>query len=157
MAGESFEKIYSLIGQVKLARAMPSLAIANNTGVIAYTQIPENISAIFKKFGFAFETEPEGIEKVTAFAGCGLGFAAYIIDAFAVAGEKMGFPPETAAQIAALTFKNAAETENFTETVKAVATPGGVTEQGINHMDECGLYDIVAGAVQKAYERATRS
>jgi len=153
MAGESFEKIYSLIGQVNLARAMPSLAIASNTGVIAYTKIPTEVSEIFDKFGFAFETEPELIEKVMAFAACGLGYAAYLIDAFAAAGETMGFSFETASRIAALSFKNASDTGNFKETVKAVATPGGATEQGINHMDKCGVYDIVAGAVQKAYER----
>jgi len=155
MAGETFEKIYSLIGDVNLARAMPSLAIATNEGVIAYTKIPDEIANIFNKFGFAFETEPEVIEKVMAFAACGLGYAAYLIDAFAAAGEAMGFSLDTASHIAALSFKNAGDIGNFRETVKAVATPGGATEQGVNYMDELGVYGIVAGAIQKAYERMT--
>jgi pyrroline-5-carboxylate reductase len=155
MAGETFEKIYSLIGNVKLARAMPSLAIATNEGVIAYTKVPDDIADIFNKFGFAFETQPEVIEKVMAFAACGLGYAAYLIDAFAAAGEAMGFSLETASHIAALSFKNAGDIGNFRETVKAVATPGGATEQGVMYMDECGVYNIVAGAIQKAYERMT--
>jgi len=155
MAGETFEKIYSLIGNVNLARAMPSLAIAANEGVIAYTKIPDEVSMIFNKFGFAFETEPEIIEKVMAFAACGLGYAAYLIDAFAAAGEAMGFSLDTASHIAALSFKNAGDIGNFRETVKAVATPGGATEQGVMYMDKCGVYDIVAGAIQKAYERMT--
>ena len=155
MAGESFEKIYSLIGNVNLARAMPSLAIATNSGVIAYTKIPKEVSAIFDRFGYAFETEPENIEKVMAFAACGLGYAAYLIDAFAAAGEEIGFSHEIASHIATLTFKNACETGNFRETIKSVATPGGATEQGINHMDKHNTYTTVAGAVQKAYERMT--
>jgi len=155
MAGETFEKIYSLIGKVDLARAMPSLAIATNEGVIAYTKVPDEVSEIFEKFGFAFETEPEIIEKVMAFAACGLGYAAYLIDAFAAAGEAMGFSLETASHIAALSFKNAGDIGNFRETVKAVATPGGATEQGVNYMDKCGVYNIVAMAIQKAYERMT--
>ena len=155
MAGETFEKIHSLLGNVNLARAMPSLAIATNEGVIAYTKIPKDLAGIFDKFGFAFETEPEIIEKVMAFAACGLGYAAYLIDAFAAAGEAMGFSLETASHIAALSFKNAGDIGNFRETVKAVATPGGATEQGINYMDKCEVYDIVAGAIQKAYERMT--
>ena len=153
MAGETFEKIYSYIGNVDLAIAMPSIAIANNTGVMAYTKIPENVYDIFSRFGYIFETEPNMIEKAMAFASCGLGFAAYLTDAFACAGEAMGFSPETASHIAALTFKNAGDIGNFKETIKAVATPGGATEQGINFMDESGVYKIVAGAVQKAYER----
>ncbi|MCL2663052.1 MAG: NAD(P)-binding domain-containing protein [Oscillospiraceae bacterium] len=155
MAGETFEKIYSLIGNVQLARAMPSLAIATNEGVIAYTKIPKDVADIFNKFGFAFETEPEIIEKVMAFAACGLGYAAYLIDAFAAAGEAMGFSLDTASHIAALSFKNAGDIGNFRETVKAVATPGGATEQGVQYMDKCGVYNIVAGAIQKAYERMT--
>ena len=155
MAGETFEKIYSLIGNVRLARAMPSLAIASNEGVIAYTKIPKEVADIFNKFGFAFETEPEVIEKVMAFAACGLGYAAYLIDAFAAAGEAMGFSLETASHIAALSFKNAGDIGNFRQTVKAVATPGGATEQGVNYMDKCDVYGIVAGAIQKAYERMT--
>jgi len=155
MAGETFEKIYSQIGNVNLARAMPSLAIATNEGVIAYTKVPDDIAGIFGKFGFAFETEPDVIEKVMAFAACGLGYAAYLIDAFTAAGEAMGFSLDTASHIAALSFKNAGDIGNFRETVKAVATPGGATEQGINYMDSCEVYDIVAGAIQKAYERMT--
>ena len=155
MAGETFEKIYSLIGNVHLARAMPSLAIASNEGVIAYTKIPNEVADIFNKFGFAFETEPDVIEKVMAFAACGLGYAAYLIDAFAAAGEAMGFSLETASHIAALSFKNAGDIGHFRQTVKAVATPGGATEQGVNYMDNCDVYGIVAGAIQKAYERMT--
>ncbi|MCL2426672.1 MAG: NAD(P)-binding domain-containing protein [Oscillospiraceae bacterium] len=155
MAGETFEKIYSLIGNVRLARAMPSLAIATNEGVIAYTKVPIEVADIFNKFGFAFETEPDVIEKVMAFAACGLGYAAYLIDAFTSAGEAMGFSYDTASHIAALSFKNAGDIGNFRETVKAVATPGGATEQGVNYMDQCGVYNIVATAIQKAYERMT--
>ncbi|MCL2821000.1 MAG: NAD(P)-binding domain-containing protein [Oscillospiraceae bacterium] len=155
MAGVTFEQIYSLIGQVSLARVMPSIAIATNEGVIAYTKLPEKVSVIFGKFGYAFETEPGNLEKATAFASCGFGFAAYLIDAFAKAGEKMGFPPETASHIAALTFKNASGSSNFRETVKAVATPGGATEQGINHMDSNNIYEIVAEAMQKSYKHVT--
>ncbi|MCL2627657.1 MAG: NAD(P)-binding domain-containing protein [Oscillospiraceae bacterium] len=155
MAGETFDDIYTQIGNVKLARAMPSLAIATNEGVIAYTKIPGEVADIFNKFGFAFETEPDVIEKVMAFAACGLGYAAYLIDAFTAAGEAMGFSLDTASHIAALSFKNAGDIGNFRETVKAVATPGGATEQGVNYMDECDVYGIVAGAIQKAYERMT--
>jgi len=155
MAGETFDKIHSQLGEINLARAMPSLAIATNEGVIAYTKIPGEVSDIFNKFGFAFETEPEVIEKVMAFAACGLGYAAYLIDAFAAAGEAMGFSLDTASHIAALSFKNAGDIGNFRQTVKAVATPGGATEQGVNYMNQCDVYGIVAGAIQKAYERMT--
>ena len=153
MAGVSIDKIRSLIGDVNLVRAMPSLAISDCDGVIGYTKSPSEVSDVFSKLGYAFETEPENIEKVMAFSSCGLGFAAYLIDAFAAAGGEMGFSAETSSHIAALTFKNAVERGRFRETVSAVATPGGATEQGVLHMDEQGVYETVACAVRKAYER----
>jgi len=153
MAGVTFEKIFSLIGNVALVRAMPSLAVSVCDGVIGYTAAPPEIAEVFHKLGYAFETVPENIERVTAFSGCGLGFAAYMIDAFATAGQTMGFSAETSAHIAELTFRNAVSRGDFKETVKSVATPGGATEQGVLYMDGRGLYDIVANAVRKAYEK----
>lgn len=155
MAGVTFDKIYSLIGDAALVRAMPSLAIAACDGVIGYTKAPPAVADIFKKLGYAFETDPDTIEKVMAFSSCGLGFAAYLIDAFAAAGQAMGFSPETAERIAARTFRNAVDRGGFRETVKAVATPGGATEKGVLHMDDNGVREIIAGAVRKAYERMT--
>ena len=153
MAGMQFDSIFRLLGDVDLVRGMPSLAIAQCEGVIGYTKAPGAIVEIFNKLGYAFEVEPDEIEKVMAFSSCGLGFAAYLIDAFAAAGQTMGFPPGAAARIAALTFKNAVERGGFRDTVKSVATPGGATEQGVLHMDERNVYSIVAEAVRKAYER----
>jgi pyrroline-5-carboxylate reductase len=153
MAGVQFERIYELIGQVELVRGMPSLAIAVCDGVVAYTKAPKPVADLFHKLGYAFEVAPEDIEKVMAFSSCGLGFAAYLIDAFAAAGEKMGFDPETCSKIAAQTFKNAIDRGDYKNTVKAVATKGGATEQGVIHMDQNDVYGIVAGAVQKAYDR----
>ena len=153
MAGETQDSITAKIGDVTLVRAMPSLAIAFLEGVIGYTKAPDALREIFQRFGYAKETEHENIEKFMAFSACGLGYAAYLIDAFAVAGEKMGFSIETAAEIAALTFKNAVDRGGFKNTVRAVATPGGATEQGINYMNSADVHGIVAQAMQKAYER----
>ena len=153
MAGVGFDKLRSLIGDVAMVRAMPSLAIASCDGVIGYTKAPLAVAEIFGKLGYAFESAPEDIEKVMAFSSCGLGFAAYLIEAFASAGRSMGFAPDIADHIAALTFKNAVDRGGFRDTVAAVATKGGATEQGVLHMDSSGLDEIVAQAVQKAYDR----
>ncbi|MCL2126178.1 MAG: NAD(P)-binding domain-containing protein [Oscillospiraceae bacterium] len=156
MAGVQFDQLVPYLGDAFLVRAMPSLAISVCDGVIGYTKAPEEVEKIFHKLGFAFETEPENIEKVMAFSSCGLGFAAYLIDAFSSAGSAVGFSADISARIAALTFKNAIERGDFRATVGAVATPGGATEQGVKHMDENNVYDIVSQAVRKAYERMVK-
>ena len=153
MAGVSSEKIRSLV-RCSAYRAMPSVAIAECEGVIGYERgCPPSVVEILKKLGFAFEAESEDIEKVMAFSGCGLGFAAYLIDAFAQAGQAIGFSAETSQKIAELTFKSAAARGSFAETVRSVATPGGATEQGVLHLNESNVYDTIARAVQRAHER----
>ena len=156
MAGVSIPQIRELIGSTgDIVRAMPSLGISDCSGVIGHTSAPAAVADIFGKLGYAFEVTPEDIEKVMAFSACGLGFAAYLIDAFASAGASMGFSKETSGRIAALTFKNAVERGDFRKTVTSVATKGGATEQGVLHMDECKVYHIVEQAVRKAYARMT--
>ena len=153
MAGVPFEALRAVLGDCRIVRAMPTLTIATKEGVIGYTKAPPVVEAIFKDLGYAFECAPDDIEKVMAFSACGLGFAAYLIDAFKKAGETLGFSHKDAEKIAEITFRGAVERGNFAETVKAVATKGGATEQGVLHMDACGTYDIIAGAVRKAYEK----
>ena len=153
MAGVTFEKIFSLIGEVDLVRGMPSLAIAVCDGVIGYTKAPKAVADIFHRLGYAFEVAAEDIEKVMAYSSCGLGFAAYLLDAYMAAGTQMGFSEEDCLRITAQTFKNAIDRSNYGATVKAVATKGGATEQGVLHMDACKVSEAVAGAVLKAYDR----
>ena len=153
MAGAPFEVLHSQIGQCSLVRAMPTLAIAVNDGIIGYTKAPERVEKLLHCLGYAFECAPEEIEKVTAFSACGLGFAAYLIDAFKAAGEKLGFSQTDAQEIAKRTFQSAIDRGDYETTVKAVATKGGATEQGVLHMDACDTYNIIADAVKKAYER----
>jgi pyrroline-5-carboxylate reductase len=157
MAGVGFEDIYGALGSgFTLVRAMPSLAIASCDGVVGYTRAPSEIASIFDKLGYAFETEAENIEKVMAFSSCGLGFAAYLTDAFASAGEKMGFDRATSEMISARTFRNAIDRGDYKSTVKSVATKGGATEQGILHMEKNRVFDTVSEAVEQAYIRMTK-
>lgn len=153
MAGADFDALYRQIGNCRLVRAMPTLAISVNDGIIGYTDAPTEVAELFKKLGYAFECTPDEIEKVMAFSACGLGFAAYLIDAFKKAGQALGFSEGDSEKIASITFRNAVDRGDYENTVKSVATKGGATEQGVLHMDAMKTYDIVADAVQKAYDR----
>ncbi|MGE4483491.1 MAG: pyrroline-5-carboxylate reductase family protein [Oscillospiraceae bacterium] len=155
MAGITAERTGNLLGK-PIIRAMPSIAIAECEGTIGYTRAPSVIAGIFGKLGLAFEVEERDIEKVTAFSGCGLGFAAYILDAYAKAGEALGFSPELSHSIAAMTFKSAAKSQDFAAMAKAVATKGGATEAGVLHFEERELPEIIKGAMQSAYDKMTR-
>ena len=160
MAGVQLETLREQIGggahvQCSIVRAMPSLAIAVNDGITGYTAAPSEVAALFHALGYAFECKPDEIEKVAAFASCGLGFAAYLIDAFARAGEALGFSHEDTQVIAAQTFRNAVERGSFAETAQAVATKGGATEQGVMHFDASDVFGITAEAMRRSYIKMT--
>jgi len=155
MAGYPLSKLEEKLGAdgVSIVHAMPSIAIAQNSGVIGYTAAPPEVAALIRSLGYALEVSSEGIGQIMAFAACGIGFAAHLIDAFAKAGERFGFSHEEAQKIAAMTFRDALSSGDFAETVGRVATKGGATEQGILHLDSSDVEGIIATAMQKAYDR----
>ena len=158
MAGVQLDALREQIGagaavECGIVRAMPSLAIAVNDGITGYTAAPTEVAELFHKLGFAFECKPDEIEKVAAFASCGLGFAAYMIDAFAKAGAALGFGYEDTQRIAAQTFRNAIERGEFEKTAQQVATKGGATEQGILHFEASDLRGITAEAMRRSYAK----
>jgi len=153
MAGVPIERIRELVGlDPEIVRIMPSLTVENREGIIGYTHCAPELARLFEKLGYAFEVLPDDIEKVTAFSGCGPGFAAYILDAFSKAGVMLGFSEKQADMIASKTFASVAERGGDYRTLaNAVATPGGATEQGILKLDEGDLYGDILGAVKAAY------
>ncbi len=154
MAGWSIDAVSKALGGHSVIRAMPSLAIRTCSGIIGYTHADAGTAALLGALGFAFEIKEEEMPAVTAYSGCGIGFAAHILDAFAAAGEKLGFSRETAEKITALSFTGALDMGDYAGTAKAVATKGGVTEAGIIEFENKGLSAAIADGVQASLKKA---
>lgn len=155
MAGLSSDEIRrNLCFDGEVIRAMPNLAIASGKGTVGYTKTDDKeIICIFESLGFAFEIAETDIEKITAFSACGLGFSAYILDCFVSAGKELGLDEKLCMQIICRNFENAIALGNLEQTISAVATKGGATEQGLQYMLDNNLPGIICGAVNKAYEK----
>ncbi|MDR3310135.1 MAG: NAD(P)-binding domain-containing protein [Oscillospiraceae bacterium] len=154
MAGVTLARLGELTGSAELVRAMPSLAIESQDGIIGYTHCDARIAGIFESLGYAFEVGESDIEKVTAFSGCGPGFAAYIIDAFSRAGQSLGFSVSQADIIATNTFAAVCRRGgDYASLAEAVATPGGATEQGILRLRNYNVEDALKAAVAAAYDK----
>ncbi|WP_310602652.1 pyrroline-5-carboxylate reductase family protein [Anaerosporobacter sp.] len=154
MAGVTIEMIKNCLGNATILRAMPNIAIENADGIIGYTKTDSKMVVdILNKLGYAFEIEEKDIEKVTAFSACGLGFAAYILNAFQKTGMELGFSEEISEHIVAKTFSNAITMSNYEVTADSVATKGGATEQGILCFEDNNLNEIIKKAIYKAYDK----
>lgn len=126
-----------------IARAMPNLAVMIGRGVIGLSVDEgmdearrQELRELLESVGTIIETDDEGIDRITALSACGLAFAAYAVEAFAEAGAAMGIPAKSAEEMALQVFLGASETmdrENIRprQLINRVATPGGVTREGL--------------------------
>lgn len=155
MAGESIEKMHSMINaDCEIIRVMPTLAMANNKGITGITPTDnEYVKNMFSVLGYSFTVEEKNIECVTAYSGCGLGFAAYLLDSYVKAGIDIGFDEETSLNITKLIFESALDMGEYADTVKRVSTKGGATEQGVEFMNENKVDKLISDTVLCAYKK----
>lgn len=135
-------------GAGEIVRAMPNLPVGIGEGVIALhadVSVPASSRAAVEAFiaplGLTEWIADEGLfNEVTALSGCGPAFMFRFIDAFARAGEALGLPADQAARMALATARgsvNLAANANESPAILAdrVASPGGMTRQGLNVLD----------------------
>jgi pyrroline-5-carboxylate reductase len=152
--------VYSLLAGITLAqlaaafpegaghvRVMPNLAarIRKSPVILAEaglgTEARAAAAALFGQLGSAVWLEDEAqFDLVTALAGSGPGFVYRFIDALAGAAVDLGLDPPAAAALALATVEGAAALAAASDVDPAtladrVASPGGMTREGLNVLD----------------------
>ncbi|HSM54359.1 MAG TPA: pyrroline-5-carboxylate reductase dimerization domain-containing protein, partial [Erythrobacter sp.] len=128
-------------------RVMPNLAarIGKSPVILAETGLtaPQRnaAQALFGKLGTALWLEDEAhFDLVTALAGSGPGFVYRFIDALAAAGTELGLDRALADQLALAMVEGAASLAaadaSPAELADRVASPGGMTREGLNVLDD---------------------
>jgi pyrroline-5-carboxylate reductase len=115
---------------------------------------------LFGLAGTVVEIPESLFDPATAVAGCGPGFTALFIEALAEAGVEAGLDEALARELAvAGVAGSAALVARDGDPVAirtAVATPGGMTAEGVQVLENRGLRAALAAAVAAAVERAGR-
>ena len=153
MAGVAPSHLEELCPGAEIVIAMPTVSIADCTGIVAYTRAPAPVAGLLDGLGYSFETTYDGVVKAAAYAACGLGFAAYLLGAYEDAGRSLGLSDNECAKITGMLFSTALKRGDYETIVSEVATKGGATERGVLHMDETGVPQAVSDAVRLAYEK----
>lgn len=129
-------------------RVMPNLASRINKSpiILAASGVDgagrEGLSSYYDKLGNAVWLDGEDqYDLATALAGSGPGFVYRFIDAMSVAGAELGLEPEQARALALSMVEGAAglaagSQHSPAELADKVASPGGMTRQGLNVLDE---------------------
>lgn len=147
-------------------RVMPNLAARINKSpvILAETGLDEAgraaALALFDRLGTAVWLADETrFDLVTALAGSGPGFVYRFIDALAGAAVELGLEPETAASLALATVEGAAMLAAHADAPPAVladrvASPGGMTREGLNVLDEgAALHRLLVETLRATAEK----
>lgn len=149
LAGITLEQLAAAFPQASAhVRVMPNLAARINKSPVILAARGLDAAgraataALFGRLGSAVWLEDEAqFDLVTALAGSGPGFVYRFIDALAGAAVDLGLDADTASTLALATVEGAASLAAASADPPAtladrVASPGGMTREGLNVLDE---------------------
>lgn len=166
VAGAKTSKISALLGSEKIIRVMPNTPLMYGAGATAITAGAEVTKdeldfakKVFSALGVTATVDEDKMDTVTAISGSSpaffMRFAKEIIDE----GVRQGMDQKTAKDLVLATMagsaKMAAQSESsLDELIKAVASPGGTTEAGLNKMDNLDFDNTTAEVIKAAANRS---
>ena len=102
------------------------------------------------------EIEEADFDGVTAVMGCAPAYLALAVEAIADAGAADGLDPELARELIVETTAGTAELLRLhhpADVRRAVASPGGSTEAGLEELDRLGAREAFTAAVEGSLRR----
>lgn len=150
-----------------IVRAMPNIAMAVNQSAVplvgnaSLSKLQKDaVSRLFEYSGITTWLEDEGeIDMLTALSGSGPAYLFLFLEAMIAAGLKLGLSEAVAKRFTLQTAKGALAliTELQLEPSalrQQVTSPNGTTAAAIQVLQENGFEDLIASAIEAAYQRA---
>jgi pyrroline-5-carboxylate reductase len=157
LAATPLEKVTDALPDAEAIRAMPNVGVEVRKGVIciAGAALPE-VRAKLGALGHVVELADADFDEATAVMSCAPAFIAVAVEALADAGAAAGLNGELARELVVETAAGTAELLRIRHPVdlrRAVASPGGSTEAGLEALDRMGARAAFEAAVQASLER----
>ena len=167
VAGKSLATLRRMFGpKVRLVRVMPNLALRAKEGMCAICPARNAtkadvklVSSILGAAGRTAVLKEKDFDAVTALSGSGPAFFAYMEEAMAEGGVKLGLRPDVARLLAEQTMLGTAaylrqSGADLGEFIAGVATKGGTTAAGMDVMRASDFKAVVAGTLAAAARRS---
>jgi pyrroline-5-carboxylate reductase len=157
LGATSLERISTAFPQAEVLRAMPNVAVEVRSGVlcVAGAAAPQARS-LLSLLGHAVELPDSEFDAATAVMGCAPAYLALAVEALADAGADAGLDPGLARKLVVETTAGTAELLRIrhpADVRRAVASPGGSTEAGLEALDREGAREAFETAVRASLER----
>jgi pyrroline-5-carboxylate reductase len=157
LGATSLGRLGEAFPEASVSRVMPNLAVEVHRGVLCVAgERSRDVAALLARLGRVGALDDGLFDAATAVMGCAPAYLTLAIEAIADAGAEGGLDAglarelvvETAAGTAALL-----EQRDPAEVRRAVASPGGSTEAGLEALDEAGARAAFEAAVRASLER----
>lgn len=163
LAGTPLATVQEAIPGVEVTRVMPNLGAQLRQGVLCVVY-PEGLDAARRRelsellglLGEVIELDEELIDPATAVMGCSPGYLALIAEAMVEAGVDEGLSEEQATRMIARAMSATGgllEHHRPADLKRAVASPGGMTEAGLEALEQRAIRDSFKAAVDASLER----
>jgi pyrroline-5-carboxylate reductase len=166
LAGTSLKTLHEALPGIDLIRVMPNLGAQLRQGVLCVVFPKETddarrrrITQLLGLVGEVIELDESLIDPATAIMGCAPGYLALMAEVLVEAGVKEGL---TEKQTQRMVAKAMSATGGLLELhepgalKQAVASPGGMTEAGLNALEERRIRETLLAAVDASLERVRK-
>jgi len=152
--------------EARLVRAMPNLAVLVQESFTAYCASPEVTGEdkvvaerLLGMLGKVVEIDETQMDAITALSGCSPAYLSVVIEALVRAGVGVGLPKDLALAASAQTMIGTGrlilDAQKEPSEIRAVvATPGGVTEEGLKEMSKYPVEQAFISAVKVGIEKS---
>jgi pyrroline-5-carboxylate reductase len=157
LGATSLQALQDAFPGAETIRVMPNVAVEVRRGVLCVTghEAPE-VRRLLEALGHVVELPDAEFDAATAVMGCAPAYLALAVEALADAGAAAGLDQELARELVVETTGGTAELLRLrhpADVRKAVASPGGSTEAGLEALDREGAREAFEAAVRASLER----
>jgi pyrroline-5-carboxylate reductase len=151
------ERLREALPDAEVLRAMPNVGVEVRQGVICVTgEAGAEVRAKLELLGHVVALPDDQFDEATAIMGCAPAYVALAVEALADAGAAAGLDPELARELVVETTAGTAELlreRHPADLRKAVSSPGGSTEAGLEALDRGGARAAFEAAVEASLQR----
>jgi pyrroline-5-carboxylate reductase len=158
LAATPLEQLRAAFPEARILRTMPNVGVEVRRGVIcvAGARLAPEARATLDKIAHVVEIDEGDFDAATAVMSCAPAYLALAVEAIADAGAADGLDPELSRELVVEMTAGTAELlrrRHPADVRRAVASPGGSTEAGLEELDRLGARAAFAAAVDGSLRR----
>jgi pyrroline-5-carboxylate reductase len=157
LGATSLERVRGVFPGAEVVRVMPNVGVEGRKGVLCVAgERGSDVQGLLETLGHVVELPDSQFDAATAVMGCAPAYLALAVEAIADAGAEDGLDKGLARELVVETTAGTAEllrVRHPADVRRAVASPGGSTEAGLEALDREGAREAFAAAVRASLGR----